>query len=33
LQESVKCAREEASSMEVAAKKMGAAVLQYIFGK
>jgi len=33
LQEAVKSAREEANGMEVEAKKIGAAVLQYIFGK
>lgn len=33
LQEAVKCAREEANSMEVETKKIGNAVLQYVFGK
>jgi hypothetical protein len=33
LQEAVKCAREEANSMEVQPVKIGAAVLQYVFGK
>jgi hypothetical protein len=33
LQEAVKSAREEANGMEVEQKKMGAAVLQYVFGK
>jgi hypothetical protein len=33
LQEAVKCAREEANSMDVESKKIGNAVLQYIFGK
>ena len=33
LQEAVKCAREEANGMEVESKKIGGAVLQYIFGK
>lgn len=33
LQEAVKLAREEANGSEVEAKKMGAAVLQYVFGK
>jgi hypothetical protein len=33
LQEAVKCARGEANGMEVQARKMGSAVLQYIFGK
>ena len=33
LQEAVKSAREEANSMEVEQKKIGAAVLQYVFGK
>jgi hypothetical protein len=33
LQEAVKSAREAANGMEVEPKKMGAAVLQYIFGK
>jgi len=33
LQEAVKCAREEANGMEVESKKIGAAVLQYVFGK
>jgi hypothetical protein len=33
LQEAVKCAREEANGMDVELKKMGGAVLQYVFGK
>ena len=33
LQEAVKSAREEANGMEVESKKIGAAVLQYVFGK
>lgn len=33
LQEAVKLAREEANGMEVETKKIGAAVLQHIFGK
>jgi hypothetical protein len=33
LQEAVKSAREEANGMEVEQKKMGAAVLRYVFGK
>jgi hypothetical protein len=33
LQEAVKCAREEANAMEVEVKKIGAAVLQHIFGQ
>jgi hypothetical protein len=33
LQEAVKCAREEANGMETESKKIGAAVLQYVFGK
>jgi hypothetical protein len=33
LQEAVKCAREEANGMEVESKKLGGAVLQYVFGK
>jgi hypothetical protein len=33
LQEAVKLAREEANGLEVEPRKMGAAVLQYVFGK
>jgi hypothetical protein len=33
LQEAVKCAREEANGMEVESKRIGGAVLQYIFAK
>jgi hypothetical protein len=33
LQEAVKLAREEANGMEVQTKKIGAAVLHYVFGK
>ena len=33
LQEAVKCAREEANNTEVELKKIGAAVLQFVFGK
>jgi hypothetical protein len=33
LQEAVKCAREEANSMEIEPKKIGGPVLRYIFGK
>ena len=33
LQEAVKCAREEANGMEVESRKIGAAVLNHVFGK
>lgn len=33
LQEAVKFAREEANGLEIESKKMGASVLQYLFGK
>jgi hypothetical protein len=33
LQEAVKCAREEANGMEVETRKIGAAVLNHVFGK
>ena len=33
LQDAVKCAREEANGMEVEQQKMGASILQFVFGK